>query len=85
MATKLVWIPRPIAMFITTLQLSQMVVGMGVQVVLWRNLDNPSCKTSRNHVLAGTAMYGSYSKFKTDWNSAKKCWTVFDLQVHGGN
>ena len=60
MATKLVWIPRPIAMLITTLQLSQMVVGIGVQVVLWSNLGDESCKTSRNHLLAGTAMYGSY-------------------------
>ena len=60
MATKLVWIPKPIAMLITTLQLSQMVVGIGVQIALIYNVDTPDCKTSRNHILGGSLMYGSY-------------------------
>lgn len=60
MATKLVRIPKWIAMVITSLQLSQMVVGLGVQYVLWLNVEKSDCHTDMNHVLAGLCMYGSY-------------------------
>ena len=47
-------------MVITSLQLSQMVVGLGVQYVLWLNVEKSDCHTDMNHVLAGLCMYGSY-------------------------
>ena len=60
MGLKIFKMPKWISMAITSLQLSQMVVGLGVQYVLWKNLGKSDCHTDWNHVLAGSCMYGSY-------------------------
>ena len=60
MAMKIVRFPRWISMAITALQISQMIVGIGVQFVLYKNLGTNDCHTNSGHVLAGFLMYGSY-------------------------
>jgi len=60
MATKLIRVPKPLAMAITSLQILQMIVGVCVQIALWKNYTVPGCKTSKNLLIGGTLMYASY-------------------------
>ncbi len=54
-------IPRPIAMGITCLQLSQMVVGLVVNFYAYTTkLNGDSCDISYHHLNMGLVMYASY-------------------------
>ena len=55
------WIPKPIAMTITILQLSQMVVGVFVNSYAYRmKVKNVECEVQRHHLQMGAIMYASY-------------------------
>ena len=53
-------IPRPIAMTITALQLSQMFVGVWVQFYIYSVRKDPECPTHYYNLRAAVIMYGSY-------------------------
>jgi len=54
-------IPKWIAMTITTLQLSQMVIGVTVNVYAYRmKLEGVDCDVSLHHLNMGLTMYASY-------------------------
>lgn len=53
-------IPRPIAMTITALQLSQMFVGVWVQFYIYSVRKDQNCPTHYYNLRAASIMYGSY-------------------------
>lgn len=53
-------IPRPIAMAITTLQLSQMFIGVWVQFYIYSVRKDVNCPTHYYNLRAASIMYGSY-------------------------
>jgi len=53
-------IPRPIAMTITALQLSQMFVGVWVQFYIYSVRKDENCPTHYYNLRAASIMYGSY-------------------------
>jgi len=53
-------IPRPIAMTITALQLSQMFVGVWVQFYIYSVRKDQNCPTHYYNLRAASVMYGSY-------------------------
>lgn len=53
-------IPKPLAVTITALQLSQMVVGVTVQVYIYLKRKDPWCPTHYYNLRAAVIMYGSY-------------------------
>jgi len=56
-----IWVPRPIAMTITILQLSQMVVGVIVNGYAYKTKAKGfDCDVSSHHLQMGLAMYASY-------------------------
>ena len=60
MATKTVRLPKTISMMITTLQILQMIVGIGVQYFQYKFVDDEDCHASRWFIFGGSVMYGSY-------------------------
>lgn len=56
-----IWVPRPIAMTITILQLSQMVVGVIVNGYAYvAKAKGLECDVTHHHLHLGLAMYASY-------------------------
>ena len=54
-------IPRPVSMAITTLQLSQMIVGLGVNFYAYSvKSSGGNCDVPYKHLNMGFAMYASY-------------------------
>jgi len=53
-------LPRFVSMTVTTLQISQMFVGVFVTCYLWTQLDNPDCPIHFNNVLVASLMYSTY-------------------------
>lgn len=47
-------------MVITTLQTTQMLIGVGVTGYLWFQLNNPECPIHKYNLLAASAMYSTY-------------------------
>ena len=53
-------IARPIQIIITALQLSQMFVGVAVQIYIYKFRKDPWCPTHYYNLRAAVIMYGSY-------------------------
>jgi len=53
-------IPKPINIIITALQLSQMFVGVAVQIYIYNYRKDPWCPTHYYNLRAAVLMYGSY-------------------------
>ena len=60
MATKLVKLPKFISISITILQILQMIAGMSVVMVQYGYLGDEKCKITKNLVVQGNVIYGSY-------------------------
>lgn len=53
-------IPKPISIFITSCQLSQMFIGVAAQWIIYNNRHDAYCPTHFYNILAASIMYGSY-------------------------